>query len=305
MRNTEASDAALRDRIAEGIGHAVEPAVAAFAQRLAGQSGALAALFYGSNLRTGELEGVLDYYLLLPGSPERGIWPRVSYHEWALDGTPLRAKVATMTLAKFAEAASGKLLDTTIWARFVQPSALVWCGDSETREAIVSAIGAASVVAARLAVASGPQSGSEADYWTALFEATYRAEFRIETASRASSIVELNAAHFDGLLPLALDVGGIGFTSHDGRITPALPPAERNAILRWWARRRRSGKPLNLLRLVRAASTFEGAARYAAWKIERHTGVPVPITPWRERHPVLAAPGVLWTVWRARRMRTR
>ena len=298
-------DAALRGRIAQGIDRAVESAVAAFAERLAGQSGSLAALFYGSNLRTGELEGVLDYYLLLPGPPERGIWPRVSYHEWVVDGTPLRAKVATMTLARFAEAASGRLLDTTIWARFVQPSALVWCSDSEGREAIVSALADASIVSARLAVASGPQSGSETDYWTALFEATYQAEFRIETVSRARSIVELNAAHFDGLLPLALEAGGIGFTSHEGCITPALPSAERNAILRWWSRRRRSGKPLNLLRLVRAASTFEGAARYAAWKIERHTGVPVPITPWREKHPVLAAPGVLWTVWRARRMQTR
>ena len=48
-------------------------------------------------------------------------------------------------------------------------------------------------------------------------------------------------------------------------------------------------------------TTFDGAARYAAWKIERHTGVPVALTPWREKHPVLAAPGVLWRVWRARR----
>ncbi|MCB2064228.1 MAG: hypothetical protein KDE25_12410, partial [Novosphingobium sp.] len=61
--------------------------------------------------------------------------------------------------------------------------------------------------------------------------------------------------------------------------------------------------PLNLVRLVRAASTFEGASRYAAWKIERHTGVAVAITPWREKHPVLAAPGVLFSVWRARRNR--
>ena len=61
------------------------------------------------------------------------------------------------------------------------------------------------------------------------------------------------------------------------------------------------GKLLNIARLVRAAGTFEGAARYAAWKVERHTGVTVELTPWRERHPVLAAPGVLWRVWRERK----
>ncbi len=62
------------------------------------------------------------------------------------------------------------------------------------------------------------------------------------------------------------------------------------------ARRRRFGKPLNLARLLRATATFDGAARYAAWKVERHTGVAVEVTPWREKHPVLAAPGVLWRV---------
>ena len=61
------------------------------------------------------------------------------------------------------------------------------------------------------------------------------------------------------------------------------------------------GKPLNILRLVKASTTFDGAARYAAWKIERHTGVPVEVTPWRERHPVLAAPAVLFSVWRKQR----
>lgn len=291
----------LHARIAQGLARTVEPAVSAFAQKLAVEHGALAALFYGSNLRTGELAGVLDFYLLLPGAPERGIWPRVSYHEWSFGGTPLRAKAASMTLAKFAEAASGNLLDTTIWARFVQPSALVWCVDDTARQSVISALCEASAVAARLAVALGPESGSEQQYWTALFEATYTAEFRIEAKSRAGSIIALNAAHFDGLLPLALDRAGIAWRREGSSLSPACPTTARRNIHRWWRARRLLGKPLNLLRLVRAASTFEGAARYAAWKIERHTGVAVAITPWRERHPVLAAPGVLWTVWRARR----
>jgi hypothetical protein len=53
-----------------------------------------------------------------------------------------------------------------------------------------------------------------------------------------------------------------------------------------------------MLRLLKAAWTFEGATRYALWKIERHSGVHIPLTPWRERHPVLAAPGVLFRLWR-------
>ena len=297
------NEISLRCRIAQGIARDVDPAVRAFAQRLAHDAGAHAALFYGSNLRTGELEGVLDYYLLLPGPPERGLWPRVSYHEWTFEGTDLRAKVATMTLARFAEAAGGTMLDATIWARFVQPSALVWCKDEAVRAQVIDALGNAAKVAARLAVATGPDSGTEEQYWIALFEETYRAEFRMETVSRARSIIELNAGHFDGLLPLALDAAGIACEATGSRLTPDLSATARRATRRWWRARRLAGKPLNLVRLVRAASTFEGASRYAAWKIERHTGVAVAITPWREKHPVLAAPGVLFSVWRARRNR--
>jgi hypothetical protein len=58
---------------------------------------------------------------------------------------------------------------------------------------------------------------------------------------------------------------------------------------------------LNVARLMKAAFTFQGASRYAAWKIERHTGVPVEVTPWRERHPILSAPAVLLKVWKNRR----
>ena len=65
--------------------------------------------------------------------------------------------------------------------------------------------------------------------------------------------------------------------------------------------RRTLGKPQNLARLVKAAFTFEGAGRYAAWKIERHTGVAITVTPWRERHLILASPGVFWQLWKARR----
>ena len=292
---------ALEQRIAGGLDTAVHPAVAAFAARLAEDAGAAAALFYGSNLRTGALEGVLDFYLLLPGRQAERIWPRVSYHEWEHEGRVLRAKVARMAFTTFVRAAEGQSRDTTIWARFVQPSALVWLAAQEWRPRVVSAIAGAAQTAARLAAALGPQSGTAGDYWRALFCATYQAEFRVEKPGREDSILSVNAAHFEGLLPLAWEAQGIPFARDGERLVPRLSATERRRILSWWGRRRRFGKPLNLARLVKASTTFDGAARYAAWKIERHTGVPVPITPWRERHPVLAAPGVLFRVWRARR----
>ena len=290
----------LESRIAERLRAEVRPEIAAFAERLARAAGAEAALFYGSNLRTGELEGVLDFYLLLPGEQRERIWPRVSYHEWETGGQVLRAKVATMASATFVRACRGESRDTTIWARFVQPSALVWRVAEAVEPRVVSALGHAARTAARLAVALGPERGTAQDYWRALFRATYRAEFRVEKPGREDSILSVNAAHFDGLLPLALEAEGITFAREGDVLVPEMSERRRAEILRWWDTRRRLGKPLNILRLLKASTTFEGAARYAAWKLERHTGVAVEVTPWREKHPVLAAPGVLLKVWRER-----
>lgn len=291
----------LAERIAAQVDAPVDLAVAAFAKALAEAAGAQAVLFYGSNLRTGALEGVLDFYILLPGNDEAAIWPTVSYHEYAHGETTLRAKIATMRMATFARAATGQLADTTIWARFVQPSALAWAKDDAARIAVIAAIRTACTTAARLAAALGPVSGSAQDYWRALFRATYKAEFRIEKHGREEDILAVNAAHLGGLLPLALEAAGIPLGQNNAQLTPRLMPQERQAILRWWNRRQRLGKPLNLVRLVKASATFDGAARYAAWKIERHTGMEVVVTPFRERFPLLAAPQVLWDLWQHRR----
>lgn len=296
-----ADHTALTERIAARLAAPVDPAVGAFARTLAEAAGARAVLFYGSNLRTGSLDGVLDFYILLPGTRESAIWPRVSYHERDHEGQTLRAKVATMRLATFARAASGALADTTIWARFVQPSALVWAEDDTARDEVIAALATAAATAARLAAALGPTSGSAEDYWRALFRATYSAEFRVEKRGREDDILGHNADHFTGLLPIAMEAAGIPPNLHGAILTPDLLPANRARTLRWWIRRRRLGKPLNLLRLIKASTTFEGAARYAAWKIERHTGMPVKLTPLRERFPLLAAPQVLFDLWHHKR----
>lgn len=279
--------------------------VAGFARMLAEEAGASAVLFYGSNLRSGSLEGVLDFYLLLPGPQRERIWPRVSYREWTCGGTVLRAKIAALSLEQFARAASGRSRDTTIWTRFVQPSALVWAADDTARRRTLAALAEAAQTAARLAAALGPAQGSAQDYWRALFRATYQAEFRIEQPGREYSILSANTAHFDGLLPLAWEAQGLEFEREGQRLRPHLPKPERERLLRWWRRRRRAGKSLNILRLAKATATFEGAAAYGAWKLERHTGLALEVTPFRAKHPLLAMPGAAWELWRAKRKHRR
>ena len=276
-------------------------AVRAVAGELASDDGAVAVLFYGSNLRTGASEGVLDFYVLTAGPRERGMWPMVGYREFDVGGERLRAKIATMRLATFADAAAARTLDTTIWTRFVQPSALVWERDAAVSDAVADAIGDAAKSAARFAAALGPQAGTATDYWRALFRQTYAAEFRVEKSGREAQILAFDPERYDTLLPLAWTADGIDFSNNRGVLRPALPAPRRASLQKAWGLRRRMGKPINIARLIRAAFTFDGAARYGAWKIERHTGIPVPLTPWREAHPLLAAPGVFWRLYRAKR----
>lgn len=291
---------ALAAYVARSLGEPLPDAVRTIARTLASEAGAVAALFYGSNLRTGSLDGVLDFYLLTPGVPERGMWPRVGYREIPVEGITVRAKIAVMTLATFARAAAARTLDTTIWTRFVQPSALAWVADDGTKTAVIRAVADAAVSAARFAAALGSDEGTPANYWRALFRQTYAAELRVEAPGREEQLLRHGGDRYDALLPLAWDAGGIAVQRRGALLHPVLAPTDRARLLSAWRRRRRLGKPINIARLIRAAFTFDGAAAYAAWKIERHTGVRIGLTPWRERHPLLAAPGVAWQVWRTR-----
>ena len=294
---------ALQHRIAASLAREVRREVAAYARMLGEEAGASAVLFYGSNLRTGSLEGVLDFYILLPGPQTERIWPKVSYREWEHGGETLRAKIATMSLEKFTEAARGDSRDTTIWTRFVQPSALIWASGGDARTTVKAAIEDAARTASRFAAVLGPRKGTPEDFWRALFQATYRAEFRVEKPGREDSILSVNAEHFDGLLAQAWEASGVSYDREEGQLVPRISAQQREKVLSRWRRRERLGKPLNILRLAKATTTFEGAARYGAWKLERHTGIALEVTPFREKHPLLAMPGAAIELWREKRRR--
>lgn len=291
----------LASRIEAELATPAPEAVIALAEVLADPARDAVILYYGSTLRTGDLTGILDFYRLtrgphrggLRGLVERALWPEVSYHEVAIGGRMLRAKVATMPLATFRRAAEGRTLDTTIWARFVQPAQRVWSADPLVSEAATRAVAAAAVTAARYAAALGPEAGPAEAFWLALFRRTYAAEFRVEGTDRADTVMASASDRYAAILPLAWRAGGVAFEDEGG----ALRPSKRG--LPGWTWPNLAGKPLNVARILKAAFTFGGAARYAAYKVERHTGIEIAVTPFRERHPFLAAPGA-WLELRRR-----
>ncbi|MFT3967414.1 MAG: hypothetical protein QM690_16190 [Sphingobium sp.] len=293
---------ALAERVATDLAADRPWEVEEAARQLAAvEPGSVAILFYGSVLRTRKLDDLLDFYVLTE-SAGRGplVWPRVTFHEMRVGNRIVRAKVATMPLALFRDAAAGRRLDTTIWTRFCQPCALAWSRDAAAAGHVVHAVASAIVTAAAYAAVLGPKAAQPADFWTALFECTYHTEFRVEAPGRSALIVSHAPGHYADLLTLAWDAAGIAWTREGDAVRPCMPFALCLALVDGWWRRQSMGKALNIVRLVKAAFTFAGAGRYALWKIERHTGVRIEPTRWRQDHPVLAAPGVLWQLFRAR-----
>lgn len=295
-------DATLRAELTAGV----PAAVAEFAAQLAARAGAAAAavLYYGSNLRSGALDGVLDFYVLVdrvgawPGSgftrlANRVLPPNVGYAELDHAGEHLRAKYAVLSVAQFRQRLGTTTLDTTLWARFCQPSACAWSRSAQDLDDVVAAVATGVRTAAHWAAAVGPPAATPADYWRALFAATYATELRVERAERAVDIVGRHPERYAMLLPAAWQQLGVPFDAlADGSLAPALDRRERQRLARRWRRRQRFGRPLNVLRLLKATFTFEGGLDYVAWKIERHRGLRLTFTPWQRRHPLLAAPAL-------------
>ncbi|MEG3122609.1 hypothetical protein [Sphingomonas sp. GB1N7] len=292
--------------VAQELAAPVRAEIRAVGEAVRSRLNGVAVLFYGSALRTGDLDGVLDFYVLteeasgslLRRAGMRWLWPDVSFHEVVVGDQVLRAKVATMPIATFEQATRGSFVDTTIWTRFVQPSALLSVRDALVARRVRQAVADAAITAARFAGVLGPERGAARDYWLALFRETYRAEMRVEPPGREKQILIYDPARYEALLPIAWEAGGIVFADDGEALAPFIAFEPYRALTQAWLTRVRLGKALNIARLVKATFTFEGAARYGLWKVRRHTGVDVALTPWRERHPVLAAPGVLWRVMR-------
>jgi hypothetical protein len=286
--------------VAAELASPVPPPVAAVAEaaRAAHGPGVGAVLFYGSCLRDGYHDGLMvDLYLLaddyaaVHGGPlmrwlNRLIPPNVYYVETRHDGGVVRAKYALVSLPQFERLAGPGTRNPYFWARFAQPTGLVWARDAAVAGRVRDALGQA---IATTAAAVLPLVGEEADaeaLWVRALSESYRTELRAEGPERARTIVGHDRERYRQVTA-ALRAG------------EGLPVRESPAeAARRWRRRRVEGKALSVLRLVKAAFTFAGGGDYLAWKISRHAAVPVEFKPWERRHPLLAAPFVLWRLGR-------
>jgi len=273
----------LRELVAKELDLSVDPRVSAMAEAIAAKYGAAsrAVLFYGSCLRERQLERrMLDFYLVVSdyraaygsrwlAAANRLIPPNVFYFE--RDG--LAAKYAVLSEADFHRLNGPETSSVSVWARFAQPSRLVWAADESAHNRVIDAVSRA---APTLLAAAGPMPDDKPlELWRRAFDLTYSAELRAERKGRAQSVVDVDRDRYRR------------FTA------PALASAQSISSSGSWAWRRIEGKALSVLRLAKASFTFAGGADYIAWKINRHAGTSIALKPWQRRWPLLAAISLL------------
>lgn len=243
-------------------------------------------LYYGSCLRTGVIEDrVLDFYVLVSSyrdayaSRAMAFWnntlpPNVYYSEAEVDGLTVRAKYAVLSLADFERRCTDGVTNISVWARFCQPSVLLAANEDVTSRTAAALGNAVRTMLENAAPLAGPGAGSER-LWSTAFDLTYGAELRSEGAGKGAELYALDAPYYDALLA-AMPPG-----------EPASADRVRKTRRRWIARRI-NGKVVSFLRLIKASFTFDGGIDYIVWKIKRHSGVEVEVTPFMRKHPVIA-----------------
>lgn len=269
----------LTDLVRAELAEPVDPRVSAMAAAIAADypGSARAVLFYGSCLRQRELDGLmLDFYLIVSDYRDayRGLWLTVAntllppnVFPFAHDG--LAAKYAVLSEADFARLNGPEAGDVSVWARFAQPSRLVWFADAPARDAAAAAVARAAPTLLSYA-APMAESSDPLDLWRTGFTLTYSSELRAERSDRSGSIVDTEPDRYL-------------------RFAAAAPVSPAPHAAAAWRRFRRRGKLLTLLRLAKAATTFAGGADYLAWKINRHAGTRIEVRPWQRRWPILGA----------------
>ena len=273
----------LRQLVAEELAQPVDPRVRAMAAAIAARhvAASRAVLFYGSCLRERQLDGLmLDFYLIVSdyrAAYDKGWMARANAlippNVFPFQHDGLAAKYAVLSEADFHLLNGPETRSVSVWARFAQPSRLVWSSDDAARDRAVVAVSRA---APTLLAAAGRIAGeAPLDWWRRAFSLTYSAELRAERKGRSGSVVDADAPRYERFS------------------APAAAAIEPHAPSGGWGRRRIEGKALSVLRLAKASATYAGGADYIVWKINRHAGTAFELKPWQRRHPLLGALSLL------------
>ncbi len=271
-----------------------------------------AVVFYGSCLRKNDpRDGIADLYVIVTSYAaaygtlrERLLAailpPSVGYLEVEDDEGKIRAKYAVISRRDFCRGTGGRWFHPYLWGRFAQPCLIAYARDPSARAFVVSCLVAATETLLRRTAALVRWPADALDIWASALELSYATELRPESGSRSRELVEDNAQFYRNLTASLADRLGLERTGAQGKtvFVNSVSPGKIRGARFVWAIRRITGKLMSPARWLKALATFEGGLDYAAWKLERHSGVPVRIPERVRRRPWLHVWGELWRLYR-------
>jgi hypothetical protein len=268
-------------------------------------------IVYGSCLRNLDFkEGVVDLYVIVDSYPNAYhkrryslmnsiLPPNVFYLELISNGITIHAKYAVITMDDLKDGIEN-WFHSYLWARFAQPVSVIYTDNDDTKMYLYRLF-AESVIAYlnKTMPALGDGQYNSEQIWVNALSLSYAAELRPERHNRAQLITQQSIAELDALTQAAAPaLAGILEPHISGDFHVQSNVKKQRNCLMLWRLRRWQGRILSLLRLVKAVFTFKDAVNYAAWKIERHTGITIEVTPVLQRHPILFGFTILWRLLR-------
>lgn len=272
-------------------------------------------IYYGSCLRAGNPhEGLVDFYVvvdsyrrahrhLIAATANRLVPPNVYYLEMNAPHGMLRCKYAVISEQALAQGVRTAFL-SGLWGRLAQPVAIVHAVDDHTRQRLQAYCGQAVVtlLGRSLPALTGPDRA--ATVFARALALSYDGELRTERQQRTSDLVSPDAGEYARRLHAALPALAFRVAvGDDGRLQWQPDRAQKQRAQRHWQLMRPVGRVVSVARLSKACFTFGNAIDYGAWKIERHTGVHVDVTPRLRRHPLIFGWPVLWRLYRSGALR--
>lgn len=268
-----------------------------------------AVLFYGSCMRSGDArDGLVDLYVvvdsyraaypgLLPALFNRLLPPNVFYLEAEFEGRTLRSKYAVISLDDLERGTSPRWFHAYLWGRFAQPSLLLWTRDEEIADRIHHCLAQAVVTFVTRALPRMPERFDAPILWQRGLALSYATELRAEGSDRSKLLYERHREDYEALTRATLATLPQVRAAEGEYSAEIAPSTRRRSRFTWWLRGM-VGKLLNLARLIKAVFTFDGGVDYIAWKLERHSGVHIEVTPRLRRHPLIHCWGVMWRLYR-------
>ncbi len=268
-------------------------------------------VLYGSCLRSNNFtEGILDFYVIVDNYHEaynspffallnKALPPNVFYIESNTGNETLRAKYAVISMEDFYKA-TNKWFHPYVWARFAQPVRLIYAKNDNLRRGFYQCLTNSVIryIKESLPLLHEGEVTSE-KIWTNALELSYSAELRPERSGRCNEIVKQSLNDLSKLIDLALPAFDcLKPTSKTNTYLFSCNSKQKNNYRHRWLARRWQGKILSILRLMKAVLTFHDCVEYAAWKINRHSGIEIEITPALKKFPILLGFKVLWQLLR-------